>query len=608
MRTSRTAPFSSFFMQHTLLPFAVALLAASSFSQQPLLPVPVTLDYTRPIGANPSQPLRAGVAGDFDGDSLADLAYRKGSGLEVVFAPGLLMAPLDGNETANDVASLRDGASSGADAILTVGPLGLRQHTLDWVGATPVWVDQTLESGWGGAVLMDCRTFQSQTWIFGLQSDQRTVRGRAKSANSPWAEGQLFTTGFDVVAMKAIHYIGDNLLEVAVCGEEFWEIWRRNGSPFAPWVRVAAGQHALYDLMDAAVGTQAGSTLEWLAVLANLKSDPDRSHLIVHDLLGTQAPEEIQDSPGAVAIAAGDFDDNAAIDIVLSIQDSHDVLVAVNQGGINSASFDGTRGGSSAPTRDIEIPGHTGPASGNQVRPVVADLDNDDLTDFCFLVQSSGHLFVHRDRLNGPPVPGAGFGFLSGSSSAPALSVLDADWSSSACLDTEVLLPIRAPAATWPSTATHFETHLWYQPAGSTGYTQADTINYNVRSQASGGPNYDLDLNLASVVGNNGLDPGDPTIYYVLACFAEISGGTVTRILRPRLIGFQTELPPSSAGSNQAYLEFYAEGAAGFDVDGDDCLSDSGIGPGIWSGGGVPVPCLPEVTPGELPRLLRIMN
>lgn len=597
-------------MQHTLpcalLALAAPVAGALPQGPDPLFPTPATLDYTRPLAPQGTDPYTRGHAGDFDGDSLADIVHLHGDQVEVVFAPGLYMSLWDDVVTANDVAVLEFGAPD-ADSILTVGSAGLREHELTWSGSTPLWLTGTLEPGWAGALRVASRTLPggggSPSWIFGLQSDSRTVRARAKGANTTWMEGLLFATDFDVTEILPVNFAGDAGLELAVMGEHRLEVWGTTGLPFDPWVRLLTVAYPQADLIDMASGSQDGGSHEWVALLGAPTAAPADSVLILRDMTGGYPQVTISGSPDAAGIAAGDFDDDGSDDLVLSIRSSFDALVALNEGGAAPA-FNGTRGGSSAPTRDIPIPDVSGLPSGAQAQPIVADLDNDDRDNFCYAIQATDSLFVHRDRLEGPPVQGPGFTLDPGQFGE--LELHDEDYQGPfGCSISEVLLPTDAPS--FPGSAELIESHLWIRRA-SDAYTDPDTINYLGLEQS--GVRYDLDLELETNPGDlPGAGAGrDDTLYYILLCFAERdSMGNVTRILRPRLYGFQSHCDPSDVPScSQRDLLLGLSNGDEFSAAGIPCEDPGTINPGIWIGTGVPLPCLPELPPASPPRLKRM--
>ena len=589
------------------LPLATLGLATTAAAYQVALPTPITLDYVRDLPPQAADPYGRGATGDFDGDSLADVAFLHGDEIEAVFAPGLYMAAFDGIATANDVAVLPGGNANGADSLVSVDSGGLRERELVWNGDDPSWVLATLESSWAGASRVDSRELGGQTWIFGLQADGRTVRGRAHVPGSGWAEGALFTASFDAVELACLDSTGDGLLEVAVCGQYRWEIWRRNGSAFAPWVRLAHGSHGSFTLLDIAVGRQAGATREWVAFLASRNAAPTESYVIARDLMGTVGPIEIEGDPDAVGLAAGDLDEDGSDDLALSIRASHDVLVARNLGTGSLPEFDGARTTNDPPpalppTVTIPIPDHSGPAGTNQAQPMAVDLDNDDDVDLCLPVQSSTMMFVHRDPLTGPPDNGG-----PGVQSNPSAGLIVED-EDGACSDSIVLLP--TTTGTWPANTNLLESHLWIHEEGQQ-YTDPGTIDYRSSTQDPDPSHvYGMDLLLATNPGND--DPigtySDDSYYYFLVCYAEYDAGLdqVVRIARPQLYSFQTSCAHDAAGgcAAQAYLESFAAGATPYSLLGDDCLP--GALPGIWSGGGVPQPCLPGLEPDTVPRLLRL--
>lgn len=587
------------------VPSLVSILLASLAGSvtDPLLPTPISLDYVRPLQDLTPQGLDAytrTVTGDFDGDSLADLAYLHGALLEVMFAPALFMSQYDDVTSATDVAVLPGIGSPPTDSLLTVGSSGLTRLTLSYGGSQAFWLQTTLEAGWAGALRVDCREVSGQTWVFGLQSDARSVRARAKGVGTGWVEGPLFTTTFDVSEIAALDYDGGGDLELAVVGEHRWEIWRRSGAPFQPWVLAASGTHGSFDLLDVAVGAQDGSLTEWLALLAAHHTDPTRSFVIVHDLLGTQTPVEVDGQPEAVAMAAGDFDASGDDDLVLSIRASFDALVLTNQGTGSSPAFDGDRSGSFPPTATVDIPATLGSPADTQAQPAAADLDNDDRMDFCLPIQGSGELFVHRDNLYGPAVPPTGYSVLA--NSAGGMSVEDEDLPSSTCAATQLLVPVSSPVASRPNNVQLLESHLWVQRPGES--TTATTIDYHEAAFVSGIENYDLDLLLDSDVGAQPGGQVDETIYFKLVCFAQTdTAGNVIRIARPRLIGFQTACELDDACGNDTYLQGLANGPD-FTISSEDC--GTGIITGVWTGGGSPLPCLPDLPLNTVPVLTRM--
>ena len=170
----------------------------------------------------------------------------------------------------------RMGASSEADALLSVGSSGLLSRELVWneSNATWSWSATTLENtNWVGAKRLDCRVLGGETWIFGLHVEP-AHRARRAEIGSGWTEGALFTTTFNVTEIGAMDYQGDGTLEVAVIGGSRWEIWSRNGSAFDPWTRAASGVQSGFTLLDLAVGAQSGNSAEWVAFLASNNETP----------------------------------------------------------------------------------------------------------------------------------------------------------------------------------------------------------------------------------------------------------------------------------------------------------------------------------------------
>lgn len=602
----------------TALPLAVLILGASvALAQQP--GVPTTMNSFLPIGdANGTTYGRATVL-DADGDSLADIFFLHGTEIEGVFAPGVFMSFYDWISTDDyDVACLPDGASSGADALLSVGSSGLLSGLLSrelvWNGNNASWSVTELES-WEGAKRLDCRVLGSETWIFGLlpdlQSNLRTVRARAY-IGSGWTEGALFTTTFDVTEIGAMDYQGDGTLEVAVIGGSRWEIWSRNGSAFAPWTRAASGVQSGFTLLDLAVGAQSGNSAEWVAFLASNNETPDRSCLILRDSAGTQTPEEISGQPDAIAVEAGDLNGDGNDDLVLSIRADAAMLVAVNQSTGSSPAFDGARTATppaQPPTLTFEIPIVTDDFEQNGAHPIVADFDNDFDLDFCLPLEPPGYteamLYVHRDPLPGIDWPPAALEIVFNSCGEPDRGITVEDDDLGDCSSNLLLLPLKANLSGSPYDAV--ESFLWMKEPIDT-YTTPESICWEQVLNPGPSPSYpDLDLTLASNPGFIGETTRDGTIYYFVICYADLNAsGQVIGIFRPQVYGFQTQCNYGSTCTNQGLLDDYASGTE-TEVNSSDCNGTVSCadGPGIWTGTSVPVPCIPQLPPNNPPQLLR---
>jgi hypothetical protein len=575
---------------HKSLSLVALFLGAPALAQEP--GVPTTLNSFYPIGAASSAAHVRGAVFDADGDSLQDIAFLNGTEIEAVFAPGVFMAFFDDIGTADDVAALPEGANSDADALLSVGANGLEQRELVWTGDQASWSTTTLQSNWANAKRLDCRVLSDQTWIFGLQSNLRTVRARAK-IDSSWSEGALFTTTFDATEIGAMDYQGDGTLEVCVVGGSRWEIWARNGAAFNPWVRVASGVQSGYTLLDLAVGSQSGNSADWVAFLGYNNEQPARSCVIVRDQAGTQAPEEIDGSPNAIAIETGDVSEDGHDDLVLSIRADPVVLVAVNQSTETSPAFDGTRTSTppaQPPTITVEMPITADNLDDNSAHPLVADFDNDFDVDFCLAIEPPGgsyaHLFVFRDHLSGAePAPALALV----ANACGGITVRDEDLGicSSNCL----VLPVTANLSGPPYDAV--ESFLW-KKTDAAAYTTPGSICWHQEEIASP-TTVDCDMALASNPGFLGTGtPRDGTIYYFMVCYAELNtSGAVTGIFRPQVYGFQTQCASGGSCTAEELLDDYASGAQGemnsWGCEGGaDCSEEEG--PGIWTGSFVPVP------------------
>ena len=599
----------------TALPLAALILCTPvSLAQQP--GVPTTMNSFLPIGDASATPYGRATVLDADGDSLADIFFLHGTEIEGVFAPGVFMSFYDWIGWGNDVACLPGGASSGADALLSVGSSGLLNgllsHELVLSGNPASWSWSAMElQDWTDAKRLDCRVLSSETWIFGLQSNWRTVRACTGSGLS-WTEGALFTTTFDVTEIGAMDYQGDGTLDVAVVGGSRWEIWTRDGSPFDPWTRAASGVQSGFTLLDLAVGAQSGNSAEWVAFLASKNETPERSAVIVRDSAGTQTPEEIAGQPDAIAVEAGDLNGDGHDDLVLSIRADAAMLVAVNQSTGSSPAFDGARTATppaEPPTLTFEIPIVTDDFEQNGAHPIVADFDNDFDLDFCLPLEPPGYaeamLFVHRD----PLLPEESTPALSlSANTCEGISVQDQDLSD--CTQSRLMLPICAnqigPAYD------NVESFLWSKPVGGT-HTLPNSICWASVSNSTQCPLAGLDLELGTNPGS--IEPGserDGTIYYFMVCYAELnSSGGVARILHPQIYGFETLCEYGDTCAPQVLLSDYASGPT-FKVNSSDCEDPPNVncipfeeGPGIWTGTSVPVPCIPQLPPNQPPQLVR---
>lgn len=338
---------------------------------------------------------RAG-SGDLVGDGLNDLAYLRGGSVFVKPSPGLCDGVLPEVVTANDFAVLR--AGSGAATLAVVNADGLLE--VSFAGAQPEvsWTRTSLEStNWAGARLVETGDPSGglRPAIWGVMADGVSLR-RMRDDGSGYVDAALFSASGQVLDFLTFELDGTAPKEIAIMYADGLEVWQYVATNSQSGAEI---WNELYEVYPAglsssaiAVGSQAGETTEWVALVTQVIAQPALQFLSIYSDASLSAPTLLLDAPFVSAMQSGDWNGDGNSDLVMNWRRRHRLTILENQG-VSEPSFDSSTSGSPPTALHFDM-GPGGQNVNSLAEPHLFDLDQDGDLDLACAVESSGNIFV----------------------------------------------------------------------------------------------------------------------------------------------------------------------------------------------------------------------
>ncbi|MBK6941412.1 MAG: hypothetical protein IPH13_14635 [Planctomycetes bacterium] len=377
------------FLRGLALAVAYALAAtATAVAAEPTLtwadrhyPVPTTIDLTASW--------RGMAVGDFDGDRQPDCIVRCVPSGESDGTLVFMQAPdtyesislLSSSITANDIATYAGGGPDGADALVSVGPSGLRS-----------WRRSTTQSGYTstvevGSPLLDAqlvRAVRNAARQFDVVASDGLTVYRVTLSSSGNSVVQSFSQTSSIVDLELFDYDGSGDLDRAIVSPDGLRIRQADGTTtlaatgngkFAAIVR-----HRGRTTDQVAFVTQdAGTSYFWCQVVGN-------GHLEAPIALGPI---------GVADVVSADLLGSGASELVVSHRASswQVALPNVSTTTASSATFD------QFTYQFVEIAPITVDFSTNDATPGIADFDNDGDLDCVLPCRPTASVYIGRNQL-----------------------------------------------------------------------------------------------------------------------------------------------------------------------------------------------------------------
>ncbi len=383
------------------------------------------------------------VAGELSGDLLPEVAILRGSEVLLAFGPGLYDAVLTLPRPANDLAVLPAAIANAKGTLLLVNSLGLQRVTFD--ASTDGFTTTNLATGdWADALLVRVADLDGDgdQDIVGLKSNRRDLLFLIGQGGvySPFPGFSVPQDVFDAVPFDRN---GDGICEIGLRSATAVAVFDAGGALLA-YHSVAPGG------ASSAIARVREGNVDELAWVYRPSSAADQ---VLRMLRASGLSSTLAIGPkGVVAMASGDFDGDADVDLLLSQQDTHDLLLHVHTstGTGSPPIYFGTSVSDLYPVPN----GGAGSASGNLAWPVFVDVDLDGDLDLAQPVQQTSDLFVFRTRAEDE-------GLLQPTIDAES-TYFTFDGSAPSPLTFDVIMPTANVSA-----ATHIEYTLWKKPSAA---------------------------------------------------------------------------------------------------------------------------------------------
>jgi hypothetical protein len=314
------------------------------------------------------------AVGDFDGDSLADLALVRGGRIDVIGDPGGTDYWTSSEHTANDLVGL-----SVNPGFVGVGATGAVQYQL--VGGA-LQLTSAESSDWLGALRIDAGVVDVggayQDVLVGVMSDGVTLRMLISSPTG-WSSSLIGTVSGTVFDLVVLDFQGNDSLEAAVATDTHLHIYNLTSGSLL--VSYPFPQYQTTSLTAGVMGSGSG----WVAWTAT-KNSTQTEYLLAIDGGGI-ADVTLLGAPGIVASSTARWTGDELSDLVLSITSDAELRVLSNIG---------TTRPDFSMSSYTAIP-HTGTAIDNVAHPATSDADLDADDDLLFPLQANQELAVHRN-------------------------------------------------------------------------------------------------------------------------------------------------------------------------------------------------------------------
>ncbi|MEW6742031.1 MAG: VCBS repeat-containing protein [Planctomycetota bacterium] len=371
-----------------LAPLSFALLVAlpnPASAQVPEYSGPRVISVWPPGVVEPA-PLEHTLAASLTRSLVPDVLVQQADRLLLLAAPSLFNAVHYLPWVVYDADVVPEGASEGVDAIVFVGPDGLRTG---WLASDRSWQSVLLDGAiWAGARLVRRAQVDSQATRFdlvGVASDgQSVIVLLADDGSGEFA----FDAGVDIRSLEVLDFDGDGLDEVALLTDAGVEVRELDGS-----------------LLGSASGYGPGEARDLITTLRRVGADRDS---LVWILRGEVDPEQwmyVADSTGyegplylgtlnVTAVAAGDFDEDGDEDLLVTHQAGQDPLMLMNR---EEDPLPGGATFSMAPEHLMLFPTESeAPVSHNTFQASFADFDSDGDPDVAYAVHDEEKLVLFR--------------------------------------------------------------------------------------------------------------------------------------------------------------------------------------------------------------------